>query len=94
MSSLLPARQLLSQYGTFLEWRKGLACESLSNFLVISLLTLNSSESLLRRALFEGTKHSIAMKDEALEQFASYDPSPSSATARNGADSALLKRLV
>ena len=50
--------------------------------------------SSLRRALFEGTKHSIAMKDEALEQFASYDPSPSSATARNGADSALLKQLV
>lgn len=40
--------------------------------------------SSLRRVMFEGTEHSIAMKEEALEQFVFYDPSPSSATARNG----------
>lgn len=40
--------------------------------------------SSLRRILFEGNEHSIAMKEEALEQFVFYDPTSSSATTRNG----------
>lgn len=40
--------------------------------------------SSLRRILFEGNEHSITMKEEALEQFVFYDPTSSSATARNG----------